>query len=276
MLVLASSVPTAPSVLSRTCFAAVASVPASADAPSMTQPPDLLPLSGAAAMGLPMMLFLQAFEPSNVYSGQYTFSGLGVAARDSARFFQDRFSELVRTSRLSALTLDGVQDIWYSNLTRLAVVGEQDLYDKGLADAALQFKLPIRIDQELPGDILASVQYGINPSCDLTAVAPVLFAVTPLLFAITPLLFAVTPLLFGVTSLLFAVTTLLTAVTPLWCTVTPQWFAVTPLLFAVKPLLLLLRHCCLLLSHCCCCYATVVCCYATVVCRKSDDRAMHW
>ena len=90
-------------------------------------------------MTVMMVLFLQAFQPKNIYTNEYQFSGQSVAGMDSARFFNDRFTELVKTSKLSALTLDGVQNIWLSNLTRLAVVGEQDLYDKGLSDAALRW-----------------------------------------------------------------------------------------------------------------------------------------
>ena len=39
-------------------------------------------------------------------------------------------------------------------------VGEQQMYDEGLAHAAFELGLPIRIDRAFPSDILASTQYG--------------------------------------------------------------------------------------------------------------------
>ena len=42
---------------------------------------------------------------------------------------------------------------WVSSLKQLR-------YDGGLADAALELGLPIRIDRAFPGDVLASARYG--------------------------------------------------------------------------------------------------------------------
>ena len=110
--------------------------------------------------GLDMMLFLQAFAPTNVYQGNYSFSGQSVASTDALRFFRDRFAELSNTSRLAALTLDGLQDVWLSDDARFTAVAAQETYDKGLADSALEHLVPIRVDQQMPSDVLASVQYG--------------------------------------------------------------------------------------------------------------------
>ena len=58
------------------------------------------------------------------------------------------------------MTLDGVQDIFYSDPSRYRDVTTQELYDRGLSDAAFARALPFRVDQQLPSDILASVQAG--------------------------------------------------------------------------------------------------------------------
>eukprot|EP00912_Choanoflagellata_sp_UC4_P000323 UC4_evm4s197 len=116
---------------------------------------------GLRALGINMMLFVQAFKPNNVYNATYEFSGQSVAAQDSARFFQDRFAEFTSgKSTCSALTLDGVDKVYQSSPDRYQSVTYQHVYDKGLANAALLHKLPIRTDQESPGDIMASVQFG--------------------------------------------------------------------------------------------------------------------
>ena len=84
-----------------------------------------------------------------------------MGAKDAARFFADRFKELTTgDSACSALTLDGVNDVFFSDVSRYNNTWAQTAYDKGLADAALAHALPIRIDQQLPSDILASVLYG--------------------------------------------------------------------------------------------------------------------
>ena len=107
------------------------------------------------------MLFLQGFSGDNVYAGSYKWAGQSVAGSDSARFFTDRFNDLTSgASELSALTLDGVNGVWYSDLSRWNNTISQQQYDKGLSDAALSHKLPFRVDQEFPSDILASTQYG--------------------------------------------------------------------------------------------------------------------
>lgn len=111
----------------------------------------------------------QGFTSDNVYQasagGGYAWAGASVAGSDSARFFSDRFAELTTgRSQCSALTLDGLPDIFYSSWsdssTRYTDVSEQATYDRGLADAALAHKLPIRVDSEIPSDVLASVEYG--------------------------------------------------------------------------------------------------------------------
>ena len=53
-----------------------------------------------------------------------------------------------------------VNRVFFSDPSRLNTTWAQTAYDKGLADAALAHNLPIRIDQQLPSDILASVLYG--------------------------------------------------------------------------------------------------------------------
>ena len=53
-----------------------------------------------------------------------------------------------------------VDRVFFSDPSRLNTTWAQTAYDKGLADAALAHNLPIRIDQQLPSDILASVLYG--------------------------------------------------------------------------------------------------------------------
>ena len=116
---------------------------------------------GLAALGVPMMLFLQGIDPKSVYANDYSFAGQSVAGKDAAKFFGDRFRELTTApSQCSALTLDGLAGVYYSSADRYTTVDHQTLYDKGLSDAALAHKLPIRIDQESPSDILATVQYG--------------------------------------------------------------------------------------------------------------------
>ena len=72
-----------------------------------------------------------------------------------------RLNELTTgASQCSALTLDGLAGVYYSDPSRYSTVNSQAQYDKGLSDAALAHKLPIRIDQQSPSDMLASVQYG--------------------------------------------------------------------------------------------------------------------
>ncbi|CAE8598043.1 unnamed protein product, partial [Polarella glacialis] len=122
---------------------------------------------GIKGVGLPMMLFLQAFSQKispvssqNIYLKDFKFEGQSVSGADSARFFQQIFGKMHATGNFKALTLDGLPDIWQSAPARLTSVDEQQMYDKGLADALLEFGIPIRVDQEFPNDVLASVQYG--------------------------------------------------------------------------------------------------------------------
>ena len=116
---------------------------------------------GLKALGIQMMLFLQGFQAKNIYAGRYEWAGQSVGAKDAARFFADRFAELTSgRSECSALTLDGVNGVFFSDASRYNNTWAQTAYDKGLADAALAHDLPIRIDQQLPSDILASVLYG--------------------------------------------------------------------------------------------------------------------
>eukprot|EP01052_Picozoa_sp_SAG31_P041355 SAG31_NODE_6249_length_2103_cov_0.889721_1_plen_242_part_00 len=116
---------------------------------------------GLRSLGIRMMLFLQGFQPRNIYADKYQWAGQSVAGRDAGTFFADRFHDLTTgDSECSALTLDGVNDIFLSDPSRYNNTWAQAAYDKGLADAALSHGLPIRIDQQLPSDILASVLYG--------------------------------------------------------------------------------------------------------------------
>ena len=140
---------------------------------------------GLRAGGVPMMLFLQGFSADNVYDKTYEWAGQSVAGSDASRFFSDRFAELTSgASQCSALTLDGLSggahaplpllalqrpasdcravgvSVYYSDVSRYNNTASQQLYDKGLSDAALAHKLPFRVDQESPSDILASVLYG--------------------------------------------------------------------------------------------------------------------
>jgi hypothetical protein len=116
---------------------------------------------GLAALGMPMMLFVQGYAADNVYRADYQFAGQSVSGKDSHRFHTDRFGQLVSgVSQCSALTLDGLDEVWLSDKSRYTTTHEQALYDAGLADAALAHGLPIRVDQEAPNDLLASVQYG--------------------------------------------------------------------------------------------------------------------
>ena len=52
---------------------------------------------GLLPLGIDMMLFVQAFQPTNIYAtangGDYAWAGQSVAGRDSARFWRDRFRE---------------------------------------------------------------------------------------------------------------------------------------------------------------------------------------
>ena len=138
----------------------VASCDEGAMAKNMTASPWLFP-QGLKALGIGMMLFLQGFSGDNVYRGTYKWAGQSVAGVDSARFFGDRFNDLTSgASEMSALTLDGVGGVYYSDPSRYNNTAAQQLYDKGLSDAALSHKIPFRVDQESPSDILASVQYG--------------------------------------------------------------------------------------------------------------------
>ena len=61
---------------------------------------------------------------------------------------------------MQRLTLDGLEGVWRSSSIRYNTTDEQQLYDDGLADAAFDFGLPIRVDQAAAGDVLASVRYG--------------------------------------------------------------------------------------------------------------------
>lgn len=116
---------------------------------------------GLASLGINMMLFVQCFVEPNVYNAEYTFVGQSVSAEDSARFFSDRFREFTSAGSVcSALTLDGVDKVHFSHMGRLNSTTMQEVYDKGLADAALAHGFPIRVDQESPSDILASVLFG--------------------------------------------------------------------------------------------------------------------
>jgi hypothetical protein len=138
----------------------VATCSEGAMAKNMTACPWHFP-DGLKALGIRMMLFLQGFSADNVYAGTYKWAGQSVAGADSARFFSDRFDDLTSSpSEMSALTLDGVGGVWYSDPSRFNNTEAQQQYDEGLSDAALDHKIPFRVDQELPSDILASVQYG--------------------------------------------------------------------------------------------------------------------
>ena len=131
-----------------------------ASATNLTASPWHFP-DGLRSMGIQMQLFLQSFNPKNIYTSQYEWAGQSVGAKDAGRFFADRFNELTSgDSECSSLTLDGVNDVFFSDVSRYNNTWAQTAYDKSLADAALAHGLPIRIDQQLPSDILASVLYG--------------------------------------------------------------------------------------------------------------------
>lgn len=85
---------------------------------------------GLAALGVPMMLFVQSFTVNNVYAKEYTFLGQSVSGDDSARFFADRFAEFSSGgSTCSALTLDGLQGVFRSHPSRLTSTSLQARYD---------------------------------------------------------------------------------------------------------------------------------------------------
>ena len=89
-------------------------------AKNLTASPWAFP-DGLRALGLPMMLFVQGFDPDNIYKASYTWAGQSVAGVDAARFFADRFAELTSgRSQCSALTLDGLQGVFYSAAERCA------------------------------------------------------------------------------------------------------------------------------------------------------------
>lgn len=125
---------------------------------------------GLRSLGIQMMLFLQGFDPHSVYATRYRFAGQSVAASDAARFFHDRFTEIITSpSQCSALTIDGLAGVYYSHPSRYTSVDGQSMYDSGLANAALKHNLSIRIDQQSPSDVLASVQYGARTVARCTA-----------------------------------------------------------------------------------------------------------
>ena len=104
------------------------------------------------------------------YTSDYEFMGQSVSANDSARFFSDRFRDFAtHGSVCSALTLDGVDKVRWSDVRRLNSTWVQSMYDKGLADSALSHGFPMRVDQESPSDILASVAYGARTVARLTS-----------------------------------------------------------------------------------------------------------
>lgn len=92
-------------------------------AKNLTASPWAFP-DGLRALGLPMMLFLQGFDPHTVYRSppfSYAWAGQSVAGHDAARFFAARFAELTSgRSQCSALTLDGLQGVFYSAAERCA------------------------------------------------------------------------------------------------------------------------------------------------------------
>lgn len=111
----------------------------------------------------PMMLFLAEFascQAGNVYCDEFGFEGTSISGADAERFFLTRFRSMSVGGRFKAMTLDNVQDVWWSSPRRLTDVYEQEMYDQGLSKAALAFDVPIRVDQQMVGDVLGSVQYG--------------------------------------------------------------------------------------------------------------------
>lgn len=108
-----------------------------------------------------MMLFLQGFTPQNAYIRSYEWAGESVSGRDAARFFRDRFADVTSGGSVcNALTLDGVQGVFYSDESRYNNTASQTEFDAGLSDATLAHKIPLRVDQQTPSDILGSVAYG--------------------------------------------------------------------------------------------------------------------
>ena len=86
---------------------------------------------GLRALQLPMMLFVQGFDPANIYTSSYAWAGQSVAGQDAARFFTDRFAELTSgRSQCSALTLDGLQGVFYSSVERCAPCGIRSHTDR--------------------------------------------------------------------------------------------------------------------------------------------------
>ena len=118
-------------------------------------------------------------KSSNVYCDDFGFVGSSVGGADAEAFFRARFRENgagaaghdgMRISTVfRALTLDDLQSVWWSSPARLTSAGEQSSYDRGLAAAALAYGIPIRVDQQLPGDVLASTLYGARTAARCTA-----------------------------------------------------------------------------------------------------------
>ena len=135
-------------------------------------------------------------KSSNVYCDDFGFVGSSVGGADAEAFFRARFREngagAAGHDRMStgattstsistvnggsseqsvfrALTLDDLQSVWWSSPARLTSASEQSSYDRGLAAAALAYGIPIRVDQQLPGDVLASTLYGARTAARCTA-----------------------------------------------------------------------------------------------------------
>ena len=73
---------------------------------------------------------------------------------------------------IHALVWDGVDSTWLSSDRRVTDVHEQALWQKGYANAALELKIPMRVDQHLPSDILASVLFGAHVVSRCTGDSP--------------------------------------------------------------------------------------------------------
>ena len=124
------------------------------------------------AVGLEMQLFVALVDFPNVYQKDYAFDGSQVAGNESLRFHRALFARHYTASRLRALVWDGVDSVWLSSDKRVTDVDEQAVWQKGYADAALELKIPMRVDQHLPSDILASVQFGAHTVSRCTGDSP--------------------------------------------------------------------------------------------------------
>lgn len=114
---------------------------------------------GLGAAQLPMQLIFKWFTADNIYAHKYTFEGNSVGGNDAAHFWHTQLTRLVDTAGLRALVWDGLDYTWFSSDVRLDTPGEQRRADSGLADAAAQLGLPMRVDTSVPSDALGSVEY---------------------------------------------------------------------------------------------------------------------